>query len=244
MVLIGGFDSSFCSVVYMGATTPKRFNSQIEIVGDFPSEWDKDVLNKEPMFYKSHISFVREHAGPVTQAFLDSLPSGWDDCVIDSRTHMLMNGWFPAIPGFHHDDVPRPPIPEGQHFLTAPQPDYDNPRYHSEHILGLVNAEVCPTEFAVGECVMPAIPEGGLIYREWHNEVVRLLERGEMQSIKAPSGKLIQFDWQTFHQGTKAVRSGWRWFIRLTRNSDTMRTPKNEIRRQVQVYLEFPMEGW
>lgn len=228
----------------MGSLTKKKFDSRIQIVGSFPCDWDKEVLNKEPMFYKSHISFVRENAGPITAAFLDSLPLGWEDSIIDSRTHMLMNGWYPAIPGFHHDDVPRPPIPAGDHFLTAPQPDYDNQAYHSEHLLGLVNAEICPTEFAVGECEMPAIPEGQLIYREWHKEVLSQLESGTLQSVKAQSGKMIQFDWQTFHQSTKAVGSGWRWFIRLTRNSDTVRNPANEVRKQVQVYLEFPMEGW
>lgn len=108
----------------------------------------------------------------------------------------------------------------------------------------LINAEFCPTEFTVGECVMPAVPEGRLIYREWHLKILELLKKGKMKSIKAPSGKLIQFNWQTFHQATKANGSGWRWFIRLTRNSDTVKTPKNEIRKQVQVYLEFPMEGW
>lgn len=228
----------------MGATTDKHFVSNVKILGDFPCSWDKDVLNKEPMFYKSHISFVRKHAGPVTASFLACLPSGWEDCVIDSRTHMLMNGWYPSIPGWHHDDVPRPPVPEGSHFLTAPQPDYDNPKYRSEHLMGLVNAEICPTEFAIGECVMPAIPEGGLIYREWHNRVNELIAKGDMRSWKAESGKMIYFDCETFHQGTKAVGSGWRWFIRLTRSSDTVRSPKNEIRKQVQVYLEFPMEGW
>jgi hypothetical protein len=228
----------------MGASTPKTFDSQIKVIGKFPCEWDKDILNKEPMFYKSHINFVRQHAGPVTQAFLDNLPDGWDDSIVDSRVHMLMNGWYPAIPGYHHDDVPRPPVAEGEHFLTAGQPDYDTPKYHSEHLLGLVNAEVCPTEFAVGKCTMPAIPEGELIYREWHNEVMRLLAEGKLEKVHAKSGEMIYFDWQTFHQGTAAVGSGWRWFIRLTRNSDTVKSPKNEIRQQVQVYLEFPMEGW
>jgi hypothetical protein len=196
------------------------------------------------MFYKSHIDFVRENAGPITSAFLDALPVGWENSIVDSRSHMLMNGWYPAIPGFHHDDVPRPRIADGEHFLTAPQPDYDEPAYLSEHLMGLVNGEVCPTEFAIGECEMPPIPEGGLIYREWHNEVLRLLANGTLKSVQAESGKLIQFDWQTFHQGTKAVGSGWRWFIRLTRNSDTVNRPANEIRKQTQVYLEFPMEGW
>lgn len=228
----------------MSAKTNKHFNSQIKIVGEFPCEWDISTINKEPMFFKSHISFVRQHAGPITKAFLDCVPSGWDDCVIDSRAHMLMNGWYPAIPGFHHDDVPRPPIEPGQHLLTAGQPDYDNTKYFSEHLLGLVNAEVCPTEFAIGECEMPAVPDGGLIYREWHKEVVKLLENGGLKSVNAKSGQIIYFDWQTFHQATKAVGSGWRWFIRLTRNSDEVLMAKNEIRKQVQVYLEFPMEGW
>lgn len=228
----------------MGATTAKRFSSQIRILGEFKSDWGKDDIKNEPMFYKSSFAFASENAGPITKAFLDSVPDDWHDSVIDSRSHMLMNGWYPAIPGFHHDDVPRPPIAEGAHFLTASQPDYDNPRYRSEHLMGLVNAHVCPTEFAIGECEMPAIPDGGLIYREWHNEVIRLLETGELKSVKAESGKLIYFDWQTFHQGTAAVGSGWRWFIRLTRNSDTVKRPANDIRKQVQVYLEFPMEGW
>lgn len=228
----------------MGATTAKKFDSQVNVVGSFPVKWSQDDIKNEPMFFKSHISFVRENCGPVTRSFLDSAPPGWDDCIIDSRSHMLMNGWYPAIPGFHHDDVPRPPIPGGQHFLTAPQPDYDTTRYYSEHIVGLLNAEVCPTQFAVGKCVMPEIAEGGLIYREWHKEVIRLLGSGELESVMAASGKMYQFNWQTFHQCTKAVGSGWRWFIRLTRNSDTVKSPMNEIRKQVQVYLEFPMEGW
>lgn len=228
----------------MGASTAKRFNSQIKTVGEFNCQWDSNEIKNEPMFYKSHISFVREHCGPITESFLDAIPYGWENSIIDSRVHMLMNGWYPAIPGYHHDDVPRPPIPDGHHFLTAPQPDYDTTSYHSEHLLGLVNAHICPTEFAIGECTMPAIPDGELIYRKWHEEVLKLLESGEMQRVHAESGKVIYFDWQTFHQGTKAVGSGWRWFIRLTRNSDTVRRPKNEIRQQVQVYLEFPMEGW
>lgn len=228
----------------MGASTPKKFSSQIQTVGEFPCDWSKDIVKNEPMFYKSSYQFVRQHGGPITMSFLDSLPTGWENCIIDSRSHMLMNGWYPAIPGFHHDDVPRPVAPEGSHFLTAGQPDYDNPRYLSQHLMGLVNAEVCPTEFAIGECEMPAVPADGLIYREWHNEVLKLLAAGKLKSVNAESGKLIQFDWQTFHQATAAVGSGWRWFMRLTRNSETVSRPMNEIRQQVQVYLEFPMEGW
>lgn len=228
----------------MSASTPKTFDSRMSVLGSFKDDWSGEELKSEPMFFNSSVAFAMLKGGPVMRSFLNAIPEGWEDAVVDSRVHMLMPGWYPAIPGYHHDDVPRPPIPVGQHFLTAAQPDYDNPRYKSEHLLGLANGNICPTAFAVGECTMPAIPDGQLIYREWHKEVQRLVACGELTELLAPSGRVIAFDWQSFHTGTKAVGNGWRWFCRLTRNSDRCRQITNEIRQQVQVYLEFPMEGW
>lgn len=228
----------------MGARTPKLFDSQMTIHGSFDDQWTSDDLKNEPMFFNSSVYYAFENGGPITREFLKAIPPGWEHAVVDSRVHMLMPGWYPAIPGYHHDDVPRPPIPVGQHFLTAAQPDYDTTRYYAEHLMGLVNGHICPTAFAIGRCVMPAIPEGELIYREWHREVEGLIAYGALEAVSAPSGKVIGFDWQTFHTGTKAVGSGWRWFCRLSRNTERCDTITNEIRRQVQVYLEFPMEGW
>lgn len=198
------------------------------------------------MFFNCDVPFAWRNAGPITKSFLDALPEEWWDepAVFDSRVHMLMPGWYPAIPGYHHDDVPRPAIPVGQHFVTAGQPDYDNPRYRSEHIMGLVNANIAPTNFALGTCTMPRVADGDLIYRRWHEEVERLLAVGAMESVAAPDRKLIAIDCDAFHQGTKAVGNGWRWFGRVSRNTDRTATITKEIRRQVQVYLEFPMEGW
>lgn len=229
----------------MSASTDKRFYSEARVLGDFDASFSQDVIKSEPMFFNCTPKFAYDNGGPVTRAFLREVPDGWwKDAVLDSRVHMLMPGWYPAIPGYHHDDVPRPAIPVGQHFMTAGQPDYDNPRYLAEHLMGLVNGEICPTAFAIGACTMPAIPEGELIYRRWHAEVESLLRRGELEHWEAPSGKLIAFDWQTFHTGVKARKNGWRWFCRITKNSDRCSKITNEIRSQVQVYLEFPMEGW
>lgn len=197
------------------------------------------------MFFNADYEYAFMNGGPITRSFLAALPKGWrKDVVFDSRVHMLMPGWYPAIPGFHHDDVPRPEIPVGQHFITAGQPDYNTPRYRSEHIIGLVNGEICPTVFALGNCTMPAVEEGDLVYRKWHLEVEALLERGEMEQLEAPSNQLIFFDCDTFHTGIKARDNGWRWFGRISRNTDRVKNITNEIRKQVQVYLEFPMEGW
>lgn len=224
----------------------KTFNSRMNVLGDFAPDLPDGAIKDEPMFFNSDPDYAWEKGGPITRAFLEALPTDWmfAETVFDSRVHMLMPGWFPAIPGYHHDDVPRPPIPVGQHFATAGQPDYDNPRYRSEHILGLVNAHIAPTQFALGQCTMPSVPEGELIYRRWHEEVERLLAEGAMERVSAPDRKLVAFDCDTFHQGTKAISNGWRWFGRISRNTDRAKTITNEIRRQVQVYLEFPMEGW
>ena len=230
----------------MGASSEKKFKSSKKVVGNFGEGIPFSEIKNEPMFFNSDFNYAYEKGGPITRSFLDNLPDDWKNqpLAFDSRVHMLMPGWFPAIPGWHHDDVPRPEIPTGQHFITAGQPDYDNPRYHSEHILGLLNADVCPTAFALGECTMPAIPEDELIYRNWHQEVERLIKEGTLTKELTNDGELVYFDWQSFHTGTKAVSNGWRWFGRVTRNSDRVNKTTNEIRVNCQVYLEFPMEGW
>jgi len=221
----------------------KSFASNVGTVGTFSAK--ADAIKHEPMFFNCSFDWAWEFGGDITRSFLDALPAGWDeDVVFDSRIHMLMPGWYPGIPGWHHDDVPRAEIPPGQHFLTAGQPDYDNPRYHAEHIMGLVNADVCPTAFAVGRCVLQPVPDGELIYRQWHQEVEELITIGQLERYEAPTNTLLRFDWQTFHACQKARKNGWRWFGRVSRHTDRVKSITNEIRRNAQVYLEFPMEGW
>jgi hypothetical protein len=228
----------------MGASTNKIFNSQVKDLCHFAIGYN-DVKN-EPMFFNCDLDFAFYNGGDITKSFIDNLPEEWQHSkvVFDSRIHMLMPGWYPAIPGYHHDDVPRKEIPTGQHFLTAGQPDYDNPRYYSQHIMGLVNAHICPTHFALGECEMPAIPEGEMIYKRWNDEVENLLAENKLDLYEAPDRTLLYFDCDTFHTGTKAINNGWRWFGRVSRYTDRVNKITNEIRHQVQVYLEFPTEGW
>jgi hypothetical protein len=113
-------------------------------------------------------------------------------------------------------------------------------------MMGLVNGEVCPTLFALttknGEHELPKVD--GIIYKAWHPIVEKQIEDGILTAWEAPSGRYIQFDWQSMHTGQRAVKNGWRWFVRLSRKTARQQTITNEFRRQVQVYLEFPMEGW
>lgn len=225
---------------------PKTFDSQASAVGSFAGRISNDKIKNETMFFNCDLAFAFDNGGPITRSFIMNLPDDWnnDQVVIDTRIHMLMPGWYPAIPGYHHDDVPRPDIPAGQHFLTAGQPDYDNPRYLSEHIIGLVNADVCPTHFATGRATFSEVPEGKTIYKHWHPEVLHHIEDGNLKQWEAPDRTLLQFNHATWHTGSKAVKNGWRWFGRVSRNTDRVKKITNEIRVNAQVYLEFPMEGW
>jgi hypothetical protein len=224
----------------MGASTSKVFVPDIRELSSFAEFIHNEDIKNEPMFYNCDLRFAYLNGGSITRSFIDALPGEWKTgkAVFNSRVHMLMPGWYPAIPGWHHDDIARPAgSPNGQ-------PDYDNQLYHSEHIMGLVNADICPTGFITTACEMPAVPEGDLIYRAWHKEIEKQLEEGILYKCAAKDRTLIYFDCHTFHAGTKAVAGGWRWFGRVSRYTDRVNSITNEIRRNAQVYLEFPMEGW
>lgn len=210
--------------------------SRFQYIGDFKADWPQDIIKNEPMFFNCDVDFCLYNGGPITTAFIAALPLDWKDngVVIDSRVHMLMPNWYPCIPGWHHDDVAR-----GKNG----QPNYKDMPYRAQHVMGLVNGDICPTKFAIGEFNLPLI-ESGTVYKEWHKAVEKEIGLKTVKEVSAESGRLIQFDWQTFHSGQKAIANGWRWFCRVSRGTDRTKSITNELRRQSQVYLEFPMEGW
>lgn len=212
------------------------FVSKIEERGSFPHNFSQEEIKNELMFFNSDLDFAYAKGDLVTKAFIDNLPKDWKNCnpVLDSRVHMLMPGWLPCIGGFHHDDVPR--------STKSGQPNYDNPEYNSEHLMGLVNGEIAPTLFAIGEHKLPRVTDG-VISRTWHPIIEKQLQEGILVPYEAKSGIYIEFDSRSAHTGQKANSNGWRWFVRLSRNTIRQSKISNEIRRQVQVYLD-PTAGW
>lgn len=209
------------------------FNSQLTYVSP-KIEIDYSYIKNEPMLFNCDYGFAYENGGPITKKVLSHFPDSWKDCVVDSRVHMLMKGWFPCIPGFHHDDVPR--------TREDGQPNYNTPEYRSEHLMFLANGDICATEFAIGKCDLIEPPLGEIIYKKWHEEIENNIQEGNLLRHRAETDRLIYFNDHAFHQGTRAISDGWRFFLRASCN--TNRKPTNEIRKQVQVYLEFPTQGW
>ena len=78
----------------MNICEKKVFDSKIVIPGQFKSDYTQDEIKNEEMFFNSSLNFAYENGGEITKGFIDALPSGWEDGVIDTRVHMLMLGWY------------------------------------------------------------------------------------------------------------------------------------------------------
>ena len=212
-----------------------------------PDYTELEVKN-EPMLFNCDYEGATINGGPITQDFLNELPHEWRQCrevplVIDSRVHMLMPGWYPCIPGWHHDDVPR--------TRSDGQPNYAPGQCRSEHIMALVNGDICPTEFAIGNRAFYEPELGRTIYADWHKEVEHACQIGELRRLSCPTNRLVHFDDRTWHRGTPTRANGWRFFIRASRYFDPDGNPiargnarTNEVRRQVQVYMDNVNAGW
>lgn len=209
-----------------------------------PEFEERDTKN-ETMLFNCDLEHGYRLGGRITRSFLERLPDDWrrSPLVIDSRVHMLMPGWYPCIPGWHHDDVPR--------TRSDGQPNYDVGQCRSQHIVALVNGDICPTAFALGSADFEVPPLGSVVYGKWHDVVEAKIAAGELHRQSIESNRLVMIDDRTWHTGTKAVRNGWRFFIRASRyfspSGDIIPrgNPRtNELRRQVQVYLENPTAGW
>ena len=216
---------------------PMIFNSKVKVV-EHLDQFDSEMVKNEPMFFSADLDFAYDNGGPITKNFIQRLPKeffGDKYAYLDSRVHMLMEGWYPCIPGWHHDDVPRN-TPDGQ-------PNYVNPPYRTKHVMALVNADIAPTQFLIGNIQVPTPVSGSAIYKQWDDSIDSQLNKyNDYVVMNAESNKLYEFDCDTFHRGTAAVKNGWRWFGRVS--IGRKRTVPSEIRRQVQVYMPTINAGW
>lgn len=214
-----------------------KFNSGFETIGFPLTKFSESVIKNEPMLFSCDTRTAYKLGGPITREFLNQLPSlNEGDYIIDSRVHMLMPGWYPCIPGWHLDDVPRT-RPDGQ-------PEHDHPAYKASNILAIIG-DASITEFIDGPLELQDVGYGeGAVYGKWNAEINRRLASGNSQiSIsQVPECRLVRFGFGAFHRGVPATKNGWRFFIRA--NYNTARKVHNEIRQQVQVYLPVPEMGW
>jgi hypothetical protein len=197
--------------------------------------YEEQIIKQEKMFFSSSPEYAFANGGPIIQDFIKYFihtRENWHDenWIIDSRVHMLMPNWFPCIPGWHHDDVPRS-TPNGQ-------PNYENPEYLSEHLMVVIGKSAMP-QFLKTSILLPEIKDD-IVYKVWNDLIKKYTVEEDYYTCK--SGEVIQFNWNDFHRGMPSTESCWRTFIRATKN--THRKFSNEIRTQVQVYMPAIEDGW
>lgn len=204
---------------------------------------DMDYVKHEPMFFQADLKFAWKHGGPITRHFVSqtmnylrqiNVDPFEANAFLDSRVHMLMPGWWPCIPGWHHDDVER--------SRDDGQPNYRTASYRPEFLMGIVGSADCPTEFAVGTFNLCEPEQCEVVYKQWHPMVDAMVDL-KWSRVRVEPNRLYRFTDRDFHQGTACTNTGWRWFGRVTLGNPTVK-PANEIRRNANVYMEHPMEGW
>ena len=186
-----------------------------------------------PQLYRADFKFARENSNSISfnKLLLElrklTYNDGFKYTSIDTRTHMLMKGMYPCIPGWHCDDFYRP---------NEDQPDLlnvekDAPQKHYLIVLG----DCSMTEFTIENMDLKSpldLPKDNPIYYYYD----QMLEENKNVKTKfVEQNKIYSFGPTAFHRGSPATENGFRSFIRVTRSNH--RKPKNEIRYQSNVYL-------
>ncbi len=185
------------------------------------------VLRKEQQFYQSSMEFVAEKGGPIAQEFISKLPFSEDDNVlVDVRVHSLQAGYYPAIPGYHLDWLPR--TNKGADPIVETIPDYD-------HVV-LIVAESSLTEF-VADDIMIVLPEVKAF-----EHANRWIKASGIKTAHVKSGDMVQFTSRDWHRPSPALGSEWRLLIRASRIDH--KEPVNRLVDQSQVYIPIEEASW
>lgn len=197
-------------------------------------------IENEPMLFNADREFADRNGGPILKDLLiqvSPLIPRDAPLSIDTRSHMLMRGWYPAIPGWHHDDVDR-----GENG----QPDYDGDWLHENRIMICValDADDAPTGSLTEWVDEPVnlrwpLPDDEPVYRYWDQQI----DQEGFRTHTYPSGTIIRFTQESLHRAVPAAGSGWRWFCRITVNPGP-RPDAPKVRKQTQVYLPTINKGW
>ena len=219
-----------------------RFNTQkvVPLPGDalppnhYTGSW---IIEREPMLYQANVDFAYGAGGPLTKTVLDNLRAmipqqEFADLRVDTRSHMLMAGMYPCIPGWHCDSFLEGD--EQRRLYTPLDPLITNYMYLSGEPATL---------FLVGRDVECPVTE-----RNHWGDVSKWVEAQGLATVAVPTGQLVRFQGNELHRGAPHTGSNghWRFFLRATsfpEGHQQRRKWANKVRSQVQVYADVNA-GW
>jgi len=198
------------------------------------------LCHEEGCLFGADADFAYHKGGPLTRWFLDTLEGVAGDpdpdfaYTIDSRVHMLKPGWYPCIPGWHLDLIPRD---------AGGQPDIDNPPEGDRHWLCCIG-DCSLTQFLASPVDLERPSREEIVYNSFNTQINRLVNSGRIYPSTVSSGSIVEFGPSDLHRGQAAHKDGWRFFIRCSKTKHRM--PANQIRRQSNVYIPIADldRGW
>jgi hypothetical protein len=232
-----------------------RFNRTPLVVagGHLKYEPGDSDIKATPALFNADLETAARYGGDLTRDALSAMNLRGDRkyIVVDTKIHMLMPGFMPAIPGWHTDGVPRGPernpASKGAPDIAAQeQMEERKPLFHL-----MVAGGDCPTRFCIERALeldVPDTPDAALyamVSEQMNALATGGLDGRELKTLEAVNGSVYEWDWWQLHTAIRAREFGWRFLIRVT-ESDwhiPQRDIASVIRTQQQVYVPDTF-GW
>lgn len=221
------------------------FNRTAPTFGSIIEEPSVDLIKNTFGLFRASVEDALRYGGDITREAIGAMNIRNDKkyVLVDVKVHMLMQGFCPAIPGWHTDGVPRPVM--SQSGKGAPdiqlQDMMDSPRYHL-----LTTGDHCSTKFAKIRNIVLDVPDepNNRLYADINKQMTEQDDWGQIETFAKPR-QIVEFDWWELHTAVYANKFGWRYLIRVT-ESDTMAPLTNlrdVLKTQAQVYTPANI-GW
>jgi hypothetical protein len=211
-------------------------------------------VKSTPSLWQASLADALRYGGDLARAAIGAMNLRHDRAhvVVDTKVHMLMPGFSPAIPGWHTDGAPRGeslnPLGTGAPNLFAQEftaePNFAAQEVRRPHRFHTITTGFgCLTEF-VAEPVAIDVPDAPT--KKLYSVISREVERIKPATRKLVSCQATEFDWWDLHRASIATAHEWRFFIRVTETD--WWAPQSDLRAimrtQQQVYIADPAFGW
>lgn len=223
-----------------------EFNRTLPKLGNSIEEPSQELIETSLNLRQVSLEDAVRYGGPITREALGAIKLHGDRkyVVVDTKVHLLMPGWIPAIPGWHTDGVPRGeemnPGGKGKPNLRAQEEGLVTaPRYHL-----LVTGTHCPTLFMNEKRSFDVdLDLSSSLYSELTRQVKEL--DGNFETLATPASTVVEWNWWNIHAAQQAHGRGWRYLIRVaeTDHIAPRTNPADFIRTQNQVYAPSDF-GW
>lgn len=225
------------------------FNRNPLVFGSKIDTPDDQLVKSTLGLWNCSVEDALKYGGDLTRAAIGAMNLRNDRkyVIVDTKIHMLMKGFCPAIPGWHTDGAPRGldnnPQGKGPPNIRAQEDSgIRPPRFHL-----LVTGVGCLTQFITERKIQLHIYKelSSDLYKDMSRDVNNLVRQKLLKAQEVPACQVVEFDWWDIHQGIVAQVKEWRFLIRVCETDHISPTTdlREVIRTQQNVYI--PSEfGW